>query len=500
MGDVRQGTRAAVIGSGFGGLAVAVRLQAMGVQTVLYEARDKPGGRAYVYEDQGFTFDAGPTVITAPDCIEELFTLAGRSMADYVELLPVTPFYRLLWSDGDSFDYVNDDDALKAQIAARNPKDVAGYERFLAYSRSAYDAGYTERVATPFLRFRDMLRAAPALARVKAHKSVYDAVAGFIEDEHLRQAFSFHALLIGGNPMEISALYSLIHYLERAGGVFFAKGGTGALVQALVTLFEDLGGTVRLGSPVEQVMVQGPRHVVRSGGDHAGTETFDLVVSNADLHHTYGRLYDPHPKARKVRKRLEKMDWSMSLYVLYFGTDRTYDDIAHHTVVFGPRYEGLLTDIFEGGRLAEDFSLYLHAPTRTDPSMAPEGCEAFYVLSPVPHLGHARLDWDTLGAEYGDRILESLERRMLPGLREHIVTRRHFTPLDFERVLGAYHGSAFSVAPVLTQSAWMRPHNRAPGIPGLYIVGAGTHPGAGVPGVINSAKATAGVIARDLRA
>jgi phytoene desaturase len=489
--------RAAVIGSGFGGIAAAARLQAMGVQTTLFEARDKPGGRAYVWRDQGFTFDAGPTVITAPQTLEEVFSFGGKRLADYVDLLPVEPFYRLEWADGDSFDYSGDGARLMEQIRARG--DEAGYGKFLEYSKSCFEEGYEKRVDMAFLRFRSMLKAAPALALVQSHKSVYDIVSMYIKDEHLRQAFSFHALLIGGNPMDTSALYALIHYLERKWGVFFARGGTGALVQGMIQLFEDLGGEVRLNTPVHHVRVEqrgkDTVHLVNTT-EHA-TEPFDLVVSNADLHHTYGRLYDGAPGARDTRRRLERMKWSMSLYVLYFGTDRRYEDVAHHTVVFGPRYEGLLTDIFDGGRLADDFSLYLHAPTRTDPSMAPDGCEAFYVLSPVPHLGNARLPWKDIGPGYGDRILESLERRLLPDLRKHIVTRREFTPLDFESELNAFQGSAFSVAPVLTQSAWFRPHNRDKKIPGLYIVGAGTHPGAGVPGVISSAKATTGVIAED---
>ena len=489
--------RAAVIGSGFGGLAAAVRLQAMGVQVTLFEKRDKPGGRAYVWKDKGFTFDAGPTVITAPHCIEDLFTVAGKRMSDYVDLMPVEPFYRLAWPDGDVFDYTNDEAQLMAQLRARGEEE--GYKRFLEYSKTCFVEGYEKRVDVAFLRFRDMLRSAPALGMVQSHRSVFDIVSKYVKDDHLRQALSFHALLIGGNPLKTSALYALIHHLERKWGVFFARGGTGALVQGIATLFADLGGDLRLESPVRGVTVTGKgvgaKHLVTT--DRIEREPFDFVVSNADLHHTYGALYDGAPGARKTRRKLERMDWSMSLYVLYFGTDRQYEDLAHHTIVFGPRYEGLLTDIFEGGRLADDFSLYLHAPTRTDPSMAPEGCEAFYVLSPVPHLGNARLDWKDIGPGYGDRILESLERRLLPDLRKHIVTRREFTPLDFESELNAFQGSAFSVAPVLTQSAWFRPHNRDRKIPGLYIVGAGTHPGAGVPGVISSAKATAGVIASD---
>jgi phytoene desaturase len=491
--------RAAIIGSGFGGLAAAIRLQAAGIATVIYEARDLPGGRAYVYRDRGFTFDGGPTVITAPDCLEELFLVAGKNMSDYVSLIPVEPFYRLIWDDGYRFDYTGNVDLLVQQIRERSPDDVAGYLQFVDYTKKVFDKGYTELGAIPFLRFWDMIKVAPDLARLRADRSVYATVSRFISDEHLREAFSFHSLLVGGNPFETSAIYTLIHYLERNWGVFFPKGGTGALIQGLVRLFTDLGGTIRLSAPVEQITVEtangNTKHLVQSLGQ---VDTFDIVVSNADLHHTYSRLYKDHPRGRQMGKWLEKMSWSMSLFVAYFGTDRRYNDLAHHTIIFGPRYRGLIKEIFHGHQLPDDFSLYLHAPSVTDPSMAPPGCEAFYVLSPVPHLGNAPVDWKSAARPYADRIYQALERH-LPGLRQHIVTERFLTPLDFQTELRSYHGSAFSVAPLLRQSAWFRPHNRDPEIPGLYIVGAGTHPGAGIPGVVNSAKATASVVLEDLR-
>jgi len=488
--------RAAVIGSGFGGLACAIRLAAAGVRVTLFEARDQPGGRAYVYREQGYTFDAGPTVITAPHCIEELFEITGRRMEDYVQMLPVTPFYRLFWTaDGATFDYDGDGDHMLAQIRARRPADAEGYQRFVDYSRRVFETGYTKLAHTPFPRFSNMLRVAPKLAALRADRSVYATVAKYVKDEHIREALSFHSLLVGGNPYETSSIYTLIHYLERKWGVFFPKGGTGALVAGLVKLFGELGGELRLESPVRKVRIDGKRHLVTT--DAKPDEAFDLVVSNADLHHTYDRLYADVPAAKKMTKRLEKMDWSMSLFVLYFGTDRSYkDEIAHHTVVFGPRYRALLDEIFHGTEVPDDFSLYLHAPHVTDPSLAPEGGGAFYVLSPVPHLGNAPADWAAIGKDYGDRILASLER-LLPDLRKHVVVRRHFTPADFQHELVAHMGSAFSVAPTLGQSAYFRPHNRDAKIPGLYIVGAGTHPGAGVPGVINGAKATYSSIAAD---
>jgi phytoene desaturase len=493
MGERR--VRAAVCGSGFGGLAAAIRLQAAGIDTTLFEARDKPGGRAYVYHDRGFVFDAGPTVITAPGCLEELFTLAGRRLADYVELVPVRPFYRLIWEDGDCMDYAADLAAMLEEIQQRSPRDVEGYLRFLAYTREVFRIGYDGLAATPFPRLRDMARVLPSLLRLRSDRSVYRTVARFVHDERLRQALSFHALLIGGDPFRTSAIYTLIHALEREWGVFFARGGTGRLVAALIRLFGELGGETRLGCPVRHIEVRNGTHRVTSEG--ARHEPFDLVVSNADVHHTYATLYRGTPHAGRMQRKLESLEWSMSLFVLYFGTDRPYPDLAHHTVLFGPRYRELLQDIAAGPGLSEDFSLYLHAPTVTDPSLAPPGGATFYVLSPVPHLGRSPIDWTAAAEPYAERILASLER-LLPDLRRHIVTRRWFTPVDFARELAAFNGSAFSLAPRLGQSAWFRPHNRDPRIHGLYLVGAGTHPGAGIPGVVNSAKATVGLIASDL--
>ena len=489
--------RVAVVGSGFGGLAVAIRLQTAGFETVLFERDEQPGGRARVFRQDGFTFDAGPTVITAPQCLEELFTDAGRSMRDYVQLVPVTPFYRLIWDDGHRFDYDGNAENMRAQIAKRRPGDVAGYLRFVRYAKQVYDKGYTELAAEPFLRFSDMVRVAPQLARLRADRSVYQTVSRFVRDEHLRQALSFHTLLVGGNPFETSSIYTLIHHLERAWGVWFPIGGTGALVQALVKLFKELGGRIEFGAPVERIELLRNGRVTHRVHTRCGPEVFDLVVSNADLHHTYADLFRGVPSAERTRRKLVSLDWSMSLFVLYFGTNRTYrDQVSHHTVLFGPRYKALLKDIFHGDHLPDDFSLYLHAPTITDPSLAPEGCDAFYVLSPVPHLGHAPIDWKARAPEYADRILRYLEPH-LPDLRKHVVTQRAFTPADFRDELNAYQGAAFSCAPKLTQSAWFRPHNRDASIPGLYLVGAGTHPGAGVPGVVNSAKATARVILQD---
>ncbi|MBD8804677.1 MULTISPECIES: phytoene desaturase [Pseudomonas syringae group] len=490
---------AVVIGAGFGGLALAIRLQAAGVQTTLLEKRDKPGGRAYVYEDEGFTFDAGPTVITDPSAIEELFTAAGKSIKDYVDLLPVSPFYRLCWEDGTQFDYANDQASLDRQIGALNPRDVAGYQRFLAYSKAVFNEGYLKLGAVPFLSFRDMIQAGPQLARLQAWRSVYSKVSEFIEDEKLRQAFSFHSLLVGGNPFATSSIYTLIHALERQWGVWFPKGGTGALVQGMVKLFEDIGGRIELNAEVASIEVSGARATgVRL---HDGRVlNADCVASNADVVHTYANLLAQYPRGVKEGARLKRKRFSNSLFVIHFGLKRPQPQLQHHTVCFGPRYRELIQEIFKGDALAEDFSLYLHAPCITDPSLAPPGCSSHYVLSPVPHLGNAPIDWEIEGPRYRDRIFEYLEKYYMPGLREDLVTSRIFTPNDFRDELNAHLGSAFSLEPVLQQSAWFRPHNRDANLANVYLVGAGTHPGAGVPGVIGSAKATAGLMLEGVHA
>jgi phytoene desaturase len=489
--------KVAVIGGGFGGLAVAVRLQAQGFQTTLFERHDKLGGRAYVYEDEGFTFDAGPTVITAPDCLRELFELSGKKMDDYVELMPVSPMYRLLWEDGETFDYYDDEARLMAEITRLAPGDLEGYQEFYRYAYEVYQEGYEKLCHVPFQRVTDMLKVAPQLIRLGAHRSVYSKVSQFFKHEKLRQAFSFNSLLIGGHPFRASAIYTLIHPLERKFGVYFPKGGTHALVRALGRLFTDLGGEIQLGSSVDKIETSGGQV---TGVRLASSETrpFDLVVSNGDVTTTYSKLLRDEPKAQRPARSLAKKSYSMSLFVLYFGTNRSFPGIVHHNVMFGQRYKELLNDIFDRGIVADDFSLYLHAPTLSDPSLAPPGCHSFYVLSPVPHLGKSDFDWETQGQAYGDRILDYLEERYMPGLRESIQVRRHITPRDFETRLDAHLGSAFSLEPTLTQSAYFRVHNRCDRIRGLYFVGAGTHPGAGIPGVVGSAKATAGVILDDL--
>ncbi len=495
---MHRGKTAVVIGAGFGGLALAIRLQSAGVTTTLLEKRDRPGGRAYVYEDRGFVFDAGPTVITDPAALRELWDLSDRRMEDDVTLLPVDPFYQLCWEDGYRFDYVNDQAELDRQIALKSPADVEGYRQFLAYSRDVYREGYEKLGAVPFLSFWDMVQAAPQLIRLESYRSVYSKVASFIADEQLRQAFSFHSLLVGGNPFDTSSIYALIHALERQGGVWFAKGGTGALVAAMANLFADLGGTIRLNTAADEIVVEDNRATtVIAGGDRLAC---DMVASNADIVHTYGQLLGGTGRGPTKARNLRRKRFSMSLFVVYFGLRGKRPDLKHHMVLFGPRYRELINEIFRSDQLADDFSLYLHCPSVTDESLAPQGHSAYYVLSPVPHLGTAAIDWSVEGPRYRDRILSYLEERYIPGLGDDLVTSRIFTPFDFRDELNAHLGSAFSVEPLLTQSAWFRPHNRDAVIENLYVVGAGTHPGAGIPGVVGSAKATAGLMLSEAQA
>ena len=483
---------AIVIGSGFGGLALAIRLQSAGVQTTIVEARDKPGGRAYFWERDGHVFDAGPTVITDPDCLKQLWALSGQDLAADVDLVPVMPFYALDWPDGTRFNYSNDDETLFAQIKALNPADVEGYKRFLAYSAGVYEEGYVKLGAKAFESLSDMLKAAPALARYQAWRSVYSVVSSFVTNEYLRQALSFHTLLVGGNPMTCSAIYALIHKLERDGGVWFAMGGTNRLIAGMVALFERLGGTLRLNDPAVAIETEHHRATaVRTASGWRGTA--DAVASNGDIVASYGLIEGDKRGPSRV-KALKRKRYSPSLFVLHFGLEGACPEIPHHMILFGPRYRELLGDIYDRGALVDDPALYLHHPTATDPSMAPPGCSTFYALAPVPHLGKADVDWIEEAEGYAKIILDTIEARLIPDVRSRIRTQFHYAPSDFQSDLFAHLGSAFSLEPILTQSAWLRPHNRDDVIRNLYFVGAGTHPGAGIPGVVGSAQATAGLM------
>ncbi|WP_238272185.1 MULTISPECIES: phytoene desaturase [Methylobacterium] len=477
---------AVIVGSGFGGLAAAIRLGARGYRVTVLERLDKPGGRARVHRQDGFTFDAGPTIVTAPFLFEELWALCGRRMEDDVTLVPMRPYYRIRFDDGATFDYSGDLPAMRAEVAKFSPADVAGYERFMTQSEAIFRVGFEELGHVPFGKIRDMLRIAPDLVRLGGHRSVYDVVAKYIRDERLRTIFSFHPLLIGGSPFRASAIYCLIAHLERRWGVHFAMGGTGRLVDGLIGLIAGQGGSLRCNAEVAEITVAGG---AATGVRLADGETIpaDIVVSNADSAHTYRNLLPASARRRWTDRKVERAHSSMGLFVWYFGTKRKYPDVAHHTILMGPRYRALIDDIFRKKRLADDFSLYLHRPTETDPMLAPPGCDAFYVLSPVPNLAGGQ-DWAALAEPYRRRIEASLEATVLPGLSSEIVTSKVTTPQDFCDDFLSFRGSGFGLEPVLTQSAWFRPHNASEDVRNLFLVGAGTHPGAGLPGVLSTAR------------
>ena len=488
---------AIVIGSGFGGLAAAVRLGARGYRVTVLEKLDAPGGRAYVHRQDGFTFDAGPTVITAPFLLEELWALCGKRMADDIDMRPVAPFYRIRFDDGECFDYTGDADAMQAEVARFAPADLAGYERFLKASEAIFKVGFEELADQPFTSWTDMARVLPDLVKLEAYRTVWTLACKHVKDARLRMVLTFQSLLVGGNPFSTTSVYCLVAFLERRWGVHFPIGGTGSLVTGLVGLIEGQGGAVRCGCGVAQLTVK----TVAGGAacatgvllENGETLAADVVVSNADSAWTYKHLVPAEHRRRWTDARIEKARYSMSLFVWYFGTKRRYPEVAHHTIALGPRYGELLTDIFDRKVLADDFSLYLHRPTATDPPLAPEGCDAFYVLSPVPHL-QSGTDWAAQAEPYRVAIEKRLQQTLLPGLDEAIVTSRLLTPQDFQDRLSSFRGAAFSLEPVLTRSAWFRPHNRSEELDRLYLVGAGTHPGAGLPGVLCSARVLDSVV------
>jgi phytoene desaturase len=481
---------AIVIGSGFGGLAAAVRLGARGYRVTVVERLDAPGGRAYVHRQDGFTFDAGPTVITAPFLFEELWALAGKRMSDDIDLRPVAPFYRVVFDDGERFEYTGDAESMRAEVRRLAPDDVDGYDRFLKASEAIYRVGFEELGDEPFESWTDMAKVLPDLVRLEAYRTVWSLACKHVKDARLRVVLTFQSLLVGGNPFATTSVYCLIAFLERQWGVHFPMGGTGSLVRGLVGLIEGQGGTVRCNAAVARINVTAEGTNKRASGVRlADGENLaaEVVVSNCDSAWTYKHLLAPEHRQRWTDRRIEKARYSMSLFVWYFGTDRRYEDVAHHTILLGPRYRELLGDIFDRKLLAEDFSLYLHRPTATDPSLAPAGCDAFYVLSPVPHLDSGT-DWQATAETYRQAIEQRLEDKLLPGLRKAVVTSRLLTPQDFRDRLSSFKGAAFGLEPVLTQSAWFRPHNRSEEVKSLYLVGAGTHPGAGLPGVLSSAR------------
>ena len=486
-----------VIGSGFGGLAAAIRLQTRGYQVRLFEARDQLGGRAYLYEQDGFKFDGGPTVITAPFMIDELFQGAGKRPEDYLKLVPVEPFYRIEFPDGRHFEYGSDEAGTERLISEFAPRDLDGYRKMVRHAKAVFQKGFVELADRPFLKLSDMIRIAPDLIRLQSYKTVYQFAAGYVKDPMLRRVFSFHPLLVGGNPFQTTSIYALIHYLERQWGVHYAVGGTGAIIQALGRLFCELGGHIHLSTPIQQIIVENGKAVgVKTKDGHLVSA--DAVVSNADVANTYLKMIDAVHRRKYTASKLSRMRYSMSLFVIYFGTRKQYPDIKHHTIILGERYRELLHDIFEKKLLSDDFSLYLHRPTATDSSMAPEGCDCFYVLAPVPNQ-KSGIDWNRQAKPFRDAIMKFLDSRYLPGLLDNVVSERLLTPLDFETTLNTYLGTGFSFEPIFSQSAWFRPHNESEDVRNLFFVGAGTHPGAGVPGVLSSAKIAENLICERLQ-
>lgn len=477
---------AIVIGAGFGGIAAALRLRAKQYRVTVIDRCSAIGGRAQVFERDGFRHDAGPTVITAPFLFEELFALFGERFADHVSLVPMKPWYRFRFADGDTFDYGGTLEETLAEIARIEPRDCDGYLALLAHSRRIFDVGFTELSAVPFNRFGTMLRQIPRLLGLQSYKTVWGLVSSYLSSPKLRQAFSIQPLLVGGNPFDTTSIYGLIHFLERAYGVHFAMGGTGAITQALGDLMTRQGIDVKLDTTIDSLVLQGQRAVGVTLADGRTIEA-DLVVSNADPTYLYRRMVPPKKQMAATRLKLASAHYSMGLFVLYFGTTRQYPDVAHHTIWMGERYRELLRDIFDRHILADDFSLYLHRPTATDPSFAPAGCDSFYVLCPVPNL-QGNIDWDKQGPVLRNRIVDALASTMLPDLQTTITADFFMTPQNFKQDYCSTHGAGFSIAPLFRQSAWFRFHNRAEGLENLYLVGAGTHPGAGLPGVLCSAK------------
>ncbi len=477
---------AVVIGSGFGGLAAAIRLGARGYRVTVLERLAYAGGRAGVLRQDGFTFDRGPTIVTAPFLFDELWQLCGRERADDVDLRPMLPFYTIRFDDGDEIACSADDDLMRAQILRIAPDDLAGYERFLVKAREICRKGFEELGDMPFGSPLDMLKIAPDLLRLEGYRSVHGLVSRFVRHPKLRTMLSFHPLLIGGNPFRAPAIYCLIPDLERRWGVHYPMGGVGKLVEGLVGLIQGQGNAVRLEADVAEILVDNGR---ASGVRLATGERIDaeIVVSNADAAWTYGKLLAKGATTRWTQGKLRRARYSMGLLVWYFGTRKRYDGVAHHTILLGPRYKELLTDIFDRKKLTEDFSLYLHRPTASDASVAPPGCDAFYALCPVPNLD-AGIDWAVEGERRRQAIIRRLSSTLLPGLQDEIVTSSMITPMHFHDQLLSEKGAGFGFEPVLMQSAWFRPNNRSENIENLYLVGAGTHPGAGLPGVLSSAR------------
>jgi phytoene desaturase len=471
-----------VIGAGFAGIATALRLRALGHEVSLLERLDSLGGRAQVFERGGYRHDAGPTVITAPFLFDELFELFDENLEEHLDFVPLDPFYRFHFADGSQFDYCASVEDTLTEIRRFSSDDADGYLKLLEKSKKVYDVGFKQLVHRPFTRVWDMLKQVPALLLLKCYRTVAQMVNSHLKHPLIRQAFSIHPLLVGGNPFKTTAIYTLIHYLERRWGVFFCMGGTGKLVQELGSLMERQGINIVLEADVDEIIVENRR---AKGVRLSNNQVIDadIVVFGGDPETCYEHLL---PKTKRRLPRIKKQ-YSMGLFVLYFGTKKLYPEVAHHSIWMGPRFKELLAEIFDAKQMSEDFSLYVHRPTATDKSFAPKDCESFYVLCPVPNL-QGDVDWEKEAPILRDRIVSSLEETILPDLRSVIDEVFWMTPEDFARDYRSMHGAGFSIEPRLTQSAWFRFHNRDSAISNLYFVGAGTHPGAGLPGVVSSAK------------
>ncbi len=491
-----EGKRACVVGAGFGGLALAIRLQAAGVATTLIEARDAPGGCAASWRDQGFTFDAGPTAITDPASLRELWGLTGHDMAADVELMPVAPFCRLTWPDGTHFDESGDAIAMRREVTRLAPGDLGGYETFLDHVWELDREMRPHFGVRPFPDLSALRRAVPSIVRQRAWRSAYATAATFVENEKLRQVLSFRALSTGGNPMTAGVVCAQASD-GRENGVWWARGGLSRLASGMLRQFERIGGEVRLADEVTSIEPDSTHSVeveTRSGW----RGRFNVIASNADLVHTYRDLLGGLPRGRQVARRLVKKRFGPSYFTVHFGVEGNWPGIPHHTMLFGPRYAELFEDIFDYGVLPADGVIYLHHPTVTDPSTAPEGMSSFHAMIPVAHLGKLPVDWAQVGPLLQARVLAEVERRLIPDLTDRIVTVSHRTPQDHAGDLNAYLGSACSLEPVPSQGPWMRARNRDKVIPNLYLVGAGSNPGAGIPGVVGGARMTAALMMKDL--
>ncbi len=482
--------RALVIGAGIGGLSAAMRLGAKGYAVTVLDKLDRAGGRGSSITQDGHRFDLGPTIVTAPMVFEDLWKTCGRDFHADVDLRPMDPFYEIRWPDGTRFSACGDDARMQAEVAKINPADLKGYKRFMRDSEARYVVGYEGMVAKPMQKLWETIKVLPKFAQLRADRSIYHHAAARVKDERLRMALSFHPLFIGGDPTHVTSIYALVGYLEKEHGVHYAMGGVQAIADAMAQVVRGQGGSIRHDVEVDEIIVDSGR---AAGVRLTDGEVLDapLVVSNADAGHTYDHLLRNRKRKRWTTQRLKKSRWSMGLYVWYFGTKGTKDkwpDLGHHTILNGPRFTGLLRDIFMKGKLADDMSLYIHRPAITDPDVAPEGDDTFYILSPVPHLGWKdAVDWTAEEPIYREKVAAVLET-VMPGFREHISTELVFTPETFRDRYLSPHGCGFSIEPRILQSAWFRPHNVSEELPGLYLVGAGTHPGAGLPGVISSAE------------